>query len=253
MLDVSQLESRWLKYKIKQLFPYGLLLTVIIVLGIMIPLQLFHNASTVSPESPKKEIVKATSVPPTPTQKNEDTVILEPSMSFIQSMNPSSIPTAVTATVNPPVISSKSTLIPNTSTPISPIVKEPLPKTQPPPIPKTVQPVLKGKITSIERDDAAFDIHELEERFKNNSNPSLGVFIAKYHYDHGNYTESYNYALKTNAINSTIEESWLIFTKSLVKLGKEDQAKKTLQLYISNSNSQNAKNYLETLNKESSK
>jgi hypothetical protein len=50
-----------------------------------------------------------------------------------------------------------------------------------------------------------------------------------------------------------MDDSWLIFAKSLVKLGKEEQAKKTLQLYISNSNSQNAKNYLDSLNKETSK
>lgn len=247
VLDVSKLERRWLKYKIKQLFPYGLFLTAIIVLGITIPLQLFNNPTTVALVSKKKEIIKINSQP---VQKHEDTVLLEPSMSFIQSMTPSSAPSAAIATINSPAVSEKSTHIFNTSTPTSPLVKEPLPKTQSPIAAKAVQPVLKGKITSIKRDDEAFDIHELEERFKNNANPNLGLYIARYHYDHGNYTESYNYALKTNAINSTLDESWLIFAKSLVKLGKEDQAKKTLQLYISNSNSQNAKNYLDILSKE---
>lgn len=250
VLDVSKLESRWLKYKIKKILPYGLFLTIILIVGILISSQLFDNSATVPPASPKKEIIEAKILPTTPAENNEDTMILEPSMGFIQSLAPSSIPTVPTA--NPPIVSSKSTLIPNVHPPVTAIAKEPLSKTQPPVMPQ-IQPVVKGKLTSIKRDDAAFDIHELEERFKNNSNPNLGLYIARYHYDHGNYTESYNYALKTNAISSTMEESWLIFAKSLVKLGKEDQAKKTLQLYISNSNSQSAKNYLDTLSKESSK
>ncbi|MDP2076503.1 MAG: hypothetical protein Q8N01_10900 [Sulfuricurvum sp.] len=249
MLDVSKLEKRWLKYKIKKILPYGLLLTAIVTLGILIPSYLFDNPVTVSPASQKKERMQAKPALAIATVNNEEAMILEPSMNFIESMTPASIPTAE-ATANPPVISNKSRLIPNVIPAISPIVQEP--KIQPPVMPK-VQPVVKGKSTSITRDDAAFDIHELEERFKNNSNPNLGLYIARYHYDHGNYTESYNYALKTNAISSTMEESWLIFAKSLVKLGKEDQAKKTLQLYISNSNSQSAKNYLDTLNKEPSR
>ena len=105
------------------------------------------------------------------------------------------------------------------------------------------------KTSSINRDTEVFDIHEIEERFKSNSNPHLGLYIARYHYDHANYTEAYNYALKTNAINNTVEESWLIFAKSLVKLGKTDQAKKTLQQYISHSNSDNARNLLDSLEK----
>ena len=99
----------------------------------------------------------------------------------------------------------------------------------------------------MKRDSSTFDISEIENRFKENSNPHLGLYIARYHYDHGNYNEAYNYALKTNAINNNIEESWLIFAKSLVKLGKSDQAKKTLQFYISQSNSENAKNLLNSI------
>lgn len=252
VLDVSKLESRWLKYKIKKVLPYGLFLTSILILGILITSQLFDNPAAVPPVFSKKETMQVKAILTIPAKTNEDTMILEPSMDFIQSIAPSSISTVAAATAHPPITSSKSTVVPNVIPPVATIAKEPLSKTQPTVVPK-IQPVIKGKLTSIKRDDAAFDIHELEERFKNNSNPNLGLYIARYHYDHGNYTESYNYALKTNAISSTMEESWLIFAKSLVKLGKEDQAKKTLQLYISNSNSQSAKNYLDTLSKESSK
>jgi hypothetical protein len=239
MLDVSKLERRWLKYKIKSMLPYASVLTVIIVLGFTIPLLL--STSTSLHSSIKKESVKKIkkTLPPV-SNKDESSMILEPSMQFLQSMN---LPSTSTQSV---ISTQKSTA------PVKIVTSQPAMDTAVlPPITKSLHaPVQKEKIASIKRDNNAFDIHELEERFKNNSNPNLGLYIARYYYDHGNYTESYNYALKTNAINSTLDESWLIFAKSLVKLGKEDQAKKTLQLYISNSNSQNAKNYLDTLNKE---
>lgn len=236
MLDVSKLERRWLKYKIKSMLPYISVLTVIIILGFTIPLLLSTSSHSI-----KKEKIKKTKTPLPPVSKNDEPgMILEPSMQFLQSMN---LPSPSIQSVSP---------TPKSTPPAKISIPQPVIETAVlPPITKPLHvPVQKERLTSIKREDTAFDIHELEERFKNNSNPNLGLYIARYHYDHGNYTESYNYALKTNAINSTLDESWLIFAKSLVKLGKEDQAKKTLQLYISNSNSQSAKNYLESLNKE---
>lgn len=237
MLDIAKLERRWLKYKIKSILPYTLL---VILLGFTIPWIVSPNTSTVPPTSFKKS-----SVPPLSqrTDNGENSMILKPSMQFLQSMSaPSPSVEKVSFAPVSTVPSKISSPQPKIETAVLPPIAKPL-----------HMPVQKEKISSIKRDDTAFDVHELEERFKNNSNPNLGLYIARYHYDHGNYTESYNYALKTNAINSTMDESWLIFTKSLVKLGKEDQAKKTLQLYISNSNSQSAKNYLDTLSKESTK
>jgi two-component SAPR family response regulator len=103
------------------------------------------------------------------------------------------------------------------------------------------------KKPTIIHDNDVFNIKEIEERFRSNSNPHLGLYIARYHYDHADYNEAYNYALKTNSISNTLEESWIVFSKSLVKLGRTDQAKKTLQLYISKSNSEEAKSLLNSI------
>jgi len=94
---------------------------------------------------------------------------------------------------------------------------------------------------------ATLDIHEMEDRFKNNNSPYVGLYIARYYYDHGNYNDAYNYALKTNALNNSMEESWLLVAKSLVKLGKTDQAKRALQVYVTQSNSERARNLLDNL------
>lgn len=251
MLDISKLERRWLKYKIKKILPYALLIATMVILGVTIPFILSTKPSLTTLIPLKKDVVKVKAPIALNTKNDEEAMALEPSMHFIESMDVPSNPMTNAATLVP--FSTKPAPIPKTQ--ISPItsLRTPTPAIAQTQVTKAQQPLVKGKLTSIKRNDAAFDIYELEERFKNNSNPNLGLYIARYHYDHANYTESYNYALKTNAINSTIDESWLIFAKSLVKLGKEEQAKKTLQLYISNSNSKAAKNYLDTLDSGSLK
>lgn len=250
MLDISKLERRWLKYKIKKILPYALLITTIVTLGVTIPFVLSTKPSLAVLIPLKKDPIKV-KVPSVLPIQNDEGMVLEPSMHFIESMDTPSSPMTNVDTTAPsmtkPAATAKTSIASIASLPVSvPAITQ----TQ---ATKTPQPIVKGKITSIKRDDAAFDIHELEDRFKDNSNPNLGVYIARYHYDHGNYSEAYNYALKTNSINSGMDDSWLIFAKSLVKLGKEEQAKKTLQLYISNSKSQAAKNYLDSLERGSLK
>jgi len=96
-----------------------------------------------------------------------------------------------------------------------------------------------GHIT-IKRRESQNDIKDVIRRFQKNNNPALSLFVAKKYYELGDYTQAYNYALVTNKINNDIEESWLIFAKSLVKLGKKQQALKTLKEYINYSHSANA-------------
>ena len=50
-----------------------------------------------------------------------------------------------------------------------------------------------------------------------------------------------------------MDESWIIFAKSLVKLGKTEQAKKTLQAYIGESNSDSARSLLDSIERGSFK
>ncbi|WP_457748104.1 hypothetical protein [Sulfurimonas sp.] len=99
----------------------------------------------------------------------------------------------------------------------------------------------KPKKIFIQRRNTQNDINEIIKRFKKNNNPALSLFIAKKYYEMGDYHQSYNYALITNQINKEIEASWLIFSRSLVKLGKRDMALKTLQEYIQSSHSSNAR------------
>lgn len=109
-----------------------------------------------------------------------------------------------------------------------------------------IEPEQKGSI-SIAKKNEISDIEDVIKRFKTNNNPALSLFVAKKYYQMGEYEKSYDYALITNNLNNTIEESWLIFAKSLVKLDKKDKAVETLQKYINHSHSQAAKQLLEEI------
>lgn len=181
-----------------------------------------------------------------PSKKStlEHVVILEPSMQFIQNISSEKenlIPQQSAPNLAESSILPKKSLLTNVEKTITP---KALPTTTPS---TTSGATISTKKPAIMHDNDVFNIKEIEERFRSNSNPHLGLYIARYHYDHANYNEAYNYALKTNSINNTLEESWIVFSKALVKLGKTDQAKKTLHLYISKSNSEEAKALLNSI------
>lgn len=247
MLDIHDLERRWLRYKIKRYIPVGISILLILLLSIILIAIWSHT------DKPAKTIVKTTvvSMPKgaktvqttyqTTLISNDNRPVLEPSMEFVQSFE-----THPQAIITPKVSNQQVTQ------PIQPQMK-----TIPPPqviqVPTVNTPVVDSvpseKSISINLHESKLDIEGIQRRFKETSNANLGLFIARYYYDQGNFNEAYNYALRTNTLNSKIDESWLIFSKSLVKLGKADQAKKTLQLYISQSNSETAKTLLDAINK----
>ncbi|MDD5716296.1 MAG: CDC27 family protein [Sulfuricurvum sp.] len=247
MLDIKRLERRWLKYKIKKFLPYAVGVIAILILGITTFFWTYPEDSKNAP----KVVTLPQKLPAEPVVQPIETTVLEPSMEFVQSFQGTPPPQkaqAVAAYSPKPVqrqVYSK------------PVVETFNVPEYTPPQPKVLTPAPKVSTNangiSINRDESKLDIDELQSRFKENSNANLGLFIARYHYEHGNYSEAYNYALKTNTLNNRIDESWILFAKSLVKLNRIDQAKKTLQLYISQSNSDNAKGLLESIDNGSFK
>jgi tetratricopeptide (TPR) repeat protein len=110
----------------------------------------------------------------------------------------------------------------------------------------TVVEEKKGSISIAKKNDTN-DIQDVIKRFKVNNSPALSLFVAKRYYQIGEYEKAYEYALITNNISNGIEESWLVFSKSLVKLGKKDAAVETLKKYIENSGSKQAKQLLDEI------
>jgi tetratricopeptide (TPR) repeat protein len=84
------------------------------------------------------------------------------------------------------------------------------------------------------------DIQDILNRFENTNNPALSLIIAKKYYNSGDYEKAYDYSLITNDIDDSINDAWIIYAKSLVKLNKKYKAMDALNTYIEKSHSPEA-------------
>jgi len=90
--------------------------------------------------------------------------------------------------------------------------------------------------------DAAYE--EVEKRFLVSQDIDDSLFLAKSYYDKGNYQRAEYWALETNKLDESLEESIFIFVKAKVKLGNKVEALNMLKHYIKKSDSEDAKNLL---------
>lgn len=278
MLNINDLESRWFKYKLKSYFPYilaSIFITLIIILSQFIKISNFVPTQDKKYANEKETtIIETASIPKaTPTDSkpaespikvaskqanisttnDEKKTLLAPSLKFINNIQEDAIiknkHSVVTAKEPPKVF-----IEPQKTVAIKAVKKE----VQEPQVIVT-QPIIEveSKVTSpavkidkkisITRETTHDDIDEVIKRFNKNNNPALSLFIAKKYYELGDYHKAYNYALITNDINNDIEASWILFAKSLMKLGEEDMAKQTLTKYIKHSNSNRARLLLDQI------
>ena len=254
MLNVQELERKWIRYKVKSYFFYiifSLLAVVIILISSFYyfkTLKVNNKDTTPSAHKVIKNIeqnnsLKATSVNAIIPIASNDKLVLQPSLSFVDNMNYSANtsyndhPNSIPETKMKDLIEPKAKHIPEkiaVKVPNAPLVTTSQNNAYTPI--KEVQ----AKKLNIEVHSADDDLQDVIKRFKKTNNPTLGIFLAKRYYDMQKYNLSYNYALLTNQIDNKLDMSWIIFTKSLVKLGQKDMAIKTLKTYIKDSDSQQA-------------
>ncbi|MEA1982034.1 MAG: CDC27 family protein [Campylobacterota bacterium] len=253
MLNLRELERRWLKYKIKSYIPH---VTIVLSLSVITTLAILFLTNKEVPAIKNNEIAlmkqqplisaeETNKVQTTPTKpevkievlKNREPeaskkVILSPSLDFMKRMKNSANPEYIN---EPASEHTNDNIKPYAKS--TPVVKKELK-------PKAVAIVLEDEKSqqkvNIKRQNTENDIYDIIKRFKKNNNPALSLFVAKKYYELENYRQAYNYALITNKINKNIESSWIIFAKSLVKLGKKQKAIKMLKEYTKQSNSNRA-------------
>lgn len=85
---------------------------------------------------------------------------------------------------------------------------------------------------------------DVEKRFFESHDIDDALFLAKSYYKNGNYEKAEYWALETNKLDESKEESLLIFVKSKVKLGHKNEALSILNAYLKQSDSQEAKKLL---------
>jgi len=88
------------------------------------------------------------------------------------------------------------------------------------------------------------EMNSKKESFINSKSYEDSLALAKAYYAKGQYLEAEKWALVTNNINSKLEDGWLIFAKSKVKMGDKDEAIEVLNIYIKKTDSQLAKKLL---------
>jgi len=265
MLNTSELEQRWLRYKIKSYLPHVVitlsLITITTLLFFFLP---ETEKSRVAPvvkqekiiiekvvtKAPQPELSKTVplvkKVAPQPLRVTTPSferasiethsVKLEPSLGFMKKMQHD---------VQPYYKTERQRVVPKEENRVKKEKKQA--KQHPQKKPVVVEQKKEPSRISIRRQNTQSDIYEIIQRFKKNNNPALSLFVAKKYYELGNYKQAYNYALITNDINKNIESSWLIFAKSLVKLGKRKRAMNTLEHYIQNSQSNSARILLDEI------
>lgn len=110
-----------------------------------------------------------------------------------------------------------------------------------------ISPMIKQNVVTITSTPVYSNLKDIIKRFRRTNSPVLGLFLARTYYHLKKYNLAYNYALLTNQLDNNNEQSWMIFAKSLVKLGQKKMAIQTLKSYIKMSHSNNAAVLLEDI------
>lgn len=276
MLNIHELEKKWLRYKIKSYIPHMVIfissLLIIAVLFILINLDYFKSQTSNLDDFPKQEeaintdqeknitqevvqtaVIVSTQKTQTPVElteapevihvtQTEQKLLVTPSMNFIKNIQHDDISYDKKESYKNQTVAITEKPETPTQTPPTPDFIEETVLTQPIKIEekKVDEEIHVANSISIKRQNEYSDIEEIIARFKKNNNPTLSLFIAKKYYELGEYRNAYNYSLITNELNKEIEASWIIFAQSLVKLNEKEKAIKILQEYVKHSNSKRA-------------
>ena len=98
-----------------------------------------------------------------------------------------------------------------------------------------LEPKAKPKI-DIQISSENNEISMLKENFNKNKNPEIALKIARKCYQDKRYSDTIKWALSANNLDSSIEESWVMFAKAKYMLKQKDDALRALEEYNKNKN-----------------
>ena len=98
-----------------------------------------------------------------------------------------------------------------------------------------LEPKTKPKI-DIQISSENNEISMLKEDFNKNKNPEIALKIARKCYQDKRYSDTIKWALSANNLDSSIEESWIMFAKAKYMLKQKDDALRALEEYNKNKN-----------------
>jgi len=98
-----------------------------------------------------------------------------------------------------------------------------------------LEPKAKPKI-DIQISSENNEISMLKENFNKSKNPEIALKRARKCYQDKRYSDTIKWALSANNLDSSIEESWVMFAKAKYMLKQKDDALRALEEYNKNKN-----------------
>jgi tetratricopeptide (TPR) repeat protein len=245
MYDIKLLEEEWKRYKKKKRKPLYAFIFSILILGTLaffflnyknVIVSKFENNESVVVDKPKPSVILLDSALTTLEVKKE---IIEKSI-VEKSTNDNNveIETDDSFTIDDPM-RYKHPNAKKVSITVTEVIKKPV----------IVEKPRKKMHLNIIETTSASAYKDVAKRFADTSDTDDSLFLARTYYEKGNNKKAIYWALKTNKVNSNIEESWLIFAKAKARSGHKSEAIRILSSYIKRSNSVDAKALLKKLKK----
>ena len=230
MYDIKQLEEEWKRYRKKKLKPWIIASGILVVLAFFIiifqtnigALKNYFETSKVNQSLGNSEDTVASS-----KMKRKESVLLDDALGKLE------IKENMIEMADKAVKEHGSIMV---DIPI-------LDDTNEAPLEGEVETRRKIDLEIIDSTSVA-GYRDVEKRFYESHDIDDALFLAKSYYKNGNYEKSEYWALETNKLDESQEESLLIFVKSKVKLGHKNEALSILHAYLKESDSQEAKKLL---------
>ena len=248
MYDIKPLEEEWKKYNSHKRKPvYIFLFLVVSVFAGVFAFLNFENFempsfSMTNSSEPSRELM---------TEK-KSSVLLDDALDTLQ-VNKVEIIENIKPPVQMKVISKTMEVVPTLpiveNIPVLEVVERKKPvKIYKKPKVKKDKPRKKMHLNIIESSSISA-YKDVEKRFYESRDTDDSLFLAKSYYRKAKYKKAEYWALQTNKVNSNIEESWIIFAQSKVKLGRKNEAIDILSKYLKRANSNRIRNLLYKLKK----
>ena len=229
MYDIDALERQWQRYRRKRMFRIGAIVAgILVVLGAPILYATLKHSETAEVQSGGKESTVNRSVGE--SNRSDRKVAARGRQKALQ-----------------PEVPSLSTSKPQPKKPKMVIT---LSDRNGEAVEVANEPAAKKKI-HLEMTDAESRqvVKEIEARFPDTRDYDDAMYLAKYYYGKHQYRKAETWAMRANGIDSSQEESWLLYGKAKAKQGHRAEALRILQAYYDQSGSLRAKMLIDRIRK----
>jgi len=242
MYDIKPLEEEWRRYNKKKRKPWYFLGFGILFLTIM-PFVVFKSDiidflrtnDHSSTETVKKRVIN-----------KESSILMDKALTKLELKKPKKNVFTEITEIKPTTITSYDDPMERSEILVG---KSQIKKPRVKPNIKTVKKPRKKMHLNIIKTTSVSAYKDVAKRFYESHDTDDSLFLAKSYYSKGLYKKAEHWALETNKVNGNIEESWMIFAKSKVKLGNRNEAIRVLMSYVKRSNSKKAKGLLYKIKK----